>query len=119
MSNYHPTYVEKAMTKSLGPNWIKHFDLVVCNSRSPLFWTAEGPFYRRNKAGQTKKVPTGKEILKLDKTEKFLLEGNAHSLTYYVINKLDKEDPRILLLSSHMFRGIRACTTFEKTLRQL
>jgi hypothetical protein len=41
------------------------------------------------------------------------MEGNAHSLTYYFIEKLNKPDVKVAYFSAQYKVGLEACTDFE------
>jgi hypothetical protein len=51
--------------------------------------------------------------------EKFFTKGNAHSLTYYFIQKFKKPDVKVAYFSAQFKLGLEACTNFEESLRKL
>jgi hypothetical protein len=49
-TNSHDEWTDAIMSASLGSQWQNFFDLVLLNSRKPLFWRASAPFYQLDKS---------------------------------------------------------------------
>jgi hypothetical protein len=57
LTNSHALYTDLVMRATLGPTWRDAFDLILCNSRKPLFHRGESPFFEVDLERTILKVP--------------------------------------------------------------
>ena len=78
----HFSYTDLVMTASIGKEWQSLFDIIILNSKKPLFQRSENPFFsfdENSKNNKGAKVTNASEL----SDGKIFLEGNGTILSEY------------------------------------